>query len=42
MVRTTSANTTEFMNKIADHIDQLEAALIEANRVIEELKRAAE
>ena len=42
MVRTTSANTAEFMDKIADHIDKLEAALIEANAIIEELRRAKE
>ena len=42
MLRTTSANTAEFMNKIADHIEKLESALSEANALIEKLQSGAE
>ena len=38
MLRTTAANTAEFMNKIADHIDKLESALAEATAIIEKLQ----
>lgn len=40
MLRTTAANTAEFMNKVADHIDKLESALADANAIIEELQNA--
>ena len=42
MLRTTAANTAEFMNKIADHIDKLESALADANAIIEKLQSAKE
>lgn len=42
MLRMTGANTAEFMGKVADHIDNLETALAEANALIEKLKSGQE
>lgn len=36
MLRTTSTNTTNFLNQIADHIEKLEARIIELEDKIAE------
>lgn len=36
MLRTTSTNTTNFLNQIADHIDKLEARIIELEHALGE------
>jgi hypothetical protein len=38
MLRTTSTNTTNFLNQIADHIDKLEARVIELEQELVEAK----
>lgn len=38
MLRTTGTNTAEFMNKIADHIEQLEATILQLQARIAELE----
>lgn len=42
MLRTTGTNTSEFMGKVAEHIDKLESALAEANALIEKLQSGEE
>ena len=41
MLRTTSTNTTNFLNQIADHIDKLEARILELEKDLEEAKCSA-
>jgi hypothetical protein len=36
MLRTTSTNTTNFLNQIADHIDKLEARIFELEKKLKE------
>lgn len=36
MLRSTLSNTTNFLNQIADHIDKLEARIIELETQLEE------
>jgi len=38
MLRTTGANTAEFMERVAEHIDKLEQAVVQLQARIEELE----
>ena len=37
MLRSTSTNTTNFLNQIADHIEKLEARIIELEQELEDV-----
>lgn len=40
MIRLTANNSNEFMKQIADHIEVLEAKIIELSEIIESLKNS--
>lgn len=42
MVRQTSDNTNKFLIQVADHIEKLEATIIEQNQIIIELENKNE
>ena len=40
MIRMTGANTATFMEQVAEHIDKLEARVVELTKRIEEFEKA--